>query len=131
MHATNKPSPGKASAADRIADELQRGKDKIARSASATADDLAAQMRQLQGDLASIKSTIAGYGETSRTQARETASRIGATAKEAAGEFAGHARHDLESMLADFENYARQNPHYVVGGAIGLGLLLGLLLRRR
>jgi ElaB/YqjD/DUF883 family membrane-anchored ribosome-binding protein len=131
MHASSHKPQGKGSVAERIAEELQSTKDNLARSASATGDDLAAQIRQLHDDLSTIKETIAAFGQTSRAQAGDAASRIGATAKEAAGDFADSAKKDAQSLLAEFEDYARTNPHYVVGGAIGLGLVLGLFLRRR
>ena len=38
---------------------------------------------------------------------------------------------DANRARADLETFARQNPRYVLGGALGLGLVLGLTLRRR
>jgi ElaB/YqjD/DUF883 family membrane-anchored ribosome-binding protein len=120
-----------AAAAERIGEELARAKRNIADSAADTGDDLAAELRRLQDDLNAVKDTIANFGETSRAEAAGAASRIHATAKEAAAGLADNAKQDAHSLLAELEDYARQNPQYVVGGAIGLGLLLGLFLRRR
>ncbi len=109
---------------ERVVEELHRGKDQR----SAAADDLAMQMRKLQDDFAAIKDAIA---QIAGAEAREAASRIGAAAKDAAGAFAEGAKHDSQAILADLEAYARKNPHYALGAALGLGLFFGLMLRRR
>ena len=119
-----------AAAAERIGEELVRAKDNIANSAADAGVDLAAELRRLQRDLNAIKETIAGFGQASGAEASGAASRIGAAAKEAAGEFADNAKQDAQSALADLETFVRQNPRYVLGGALGLGVVLGLLLRR-
>ena len=120
-----------AAAAERIGEELVRVKDNIASSAADAGDDLAAELRRLQKDLSAIKETIAGFGKESSAEASDAASRIGAAASEAAGEFAENAKKETQSVIADLETFARQNPRYVLGGALGLGLVLGLMLRRR
>ena len=122
---------GMAAAAERIGDELLRAKDKIAHSASDAGEDLAAELHRLQHDLSAVKATIAGLGKESGAEASEAASRIGAAASEAAGEFADNAKHDAASVMADLEAFARKNPRYVLGGALAAGVVLGLLLRRR
>ena len=122
---------GLAAAAERIGDELARAKDKIVRSAADSGEDLAAELRQLQGDLNDVKQTIAGFGRTSGAEASGAAARIGGVASEAASEFADNAKQEAQSVMADLETFARQNPRYVLGGALGLGVVMGLLLRRR
>ncbi|HEY0223605.1 MAG TPA: hypothetical protein VGC38_03745 [Pseudolabrys sp.] len=122
---------GMAAAAERIGEELKRVKRNIGDQAADAGDDLAVELRRLQDDLKTVKDTIANFGTTSRAEAAGAASRIRATAKEAAAGLAGNAKQDAHSLLAEFEDYARRNPQYVVGGAIGLGLVLGLFLRRR
>lgn len=119
-----------AAAAGRIGDELARAKDHIASSASDTREDLAAELRRLQKDLAAMEETIVGFGRASGTEAAGAASRIGAVASDAASEFADNAKKETQSVMADVETFVRQNPRYVLGGALGLGLVLGLTLRR-
>ena len=132
MKATNhRGAEGIAAAAERITEELQRAKDNIASSATDAGEDLTKQLQRLQKDLNAIKDTIAGFGKASGTEAGEAASRIGGVATEAAGEFADSARQQAQSVIADLEVFARQNPRYVLGGALGLGVVLGLMLRRR
>ena len=65
-------------------------------------DDLAAQLRRLQDDLSALKETMSKG-----------------------------AKAEASSVVADLEDFARKNPGAVLGGAIGLGVVLGLLLRRR
>jgi ElaB/YqjD/DUF883 family membrane-anchored ribosome-binding protein len=121
---------GMSAAAERIGDELLRAKDKIANSASDAGEDLAAELRRLQRDLSAVEETLAGFGKESGAEASEAASRIGAAASDAASEFAGNAKHDAASVMADLETFARKNPRYVLGGALATGVVLGLLLRR-
>lgn len=71
-------------------------------------DDLAAQLRRLQADLDAIKETLKQTGK------REAQS----------------ALHDAKSAMSSAEAYARANPNAVIAGAVGVGILLGLLLRR-
>jgi ElaB/YqjD/DUF883 family membrane-anchored ribosome-binding protein len=71
-------------------------------------DDLAAQLRRLQADLDAIKETLKQTGK-----------------REAQG-----ALRDAQSAMSSAEAYARANPNAVIAGAVGVGVLLGLLLRR-
>jgi len=121
---------GMSAAAERIGDELLSAKDKIAHAASDAGEDLAAELRRLQRDLSAVKETLAGFGKESGAEASEAASRIGAATSDAASEFAGNAKHDAASVMADLETFARKNPRYVLGGALATGVVLGLLLRR-
>ncbi len=120
-----------ASLAARLADELQRAKNNIGRSADSASEDLAAELRQLQDDLAAIQGTISAFGKTAGAEASKTASRVGAVGAEAAREFAADARDRAHSTVADFEEFARRNPLWVLGCALGLGFILGLLMRRQ
>ena len=122
---------GMAAAAERISEELQRAKDNIARSAAAAGEDVSEQLAQLQEDINGIKRTIGGFAEFSRAEAAGAASRIGGVAAETAGAFADEAKKETQSVVADLEAFARENPRYVLGGALGVGLVLGLMLRRR
>ena len=125
------PGEGLAAAAARIAEELQRTRDNIARSASDAGGELADELRKLQDDLAAIQRTVAGFGEEAREEAAGAASRIGATASDAAHDFAGSAKEHAHSAMADFEAFTRKNPQVVLGATLGLGVVIGLLMRRR
>jgi ElaB/YqjD/DUF883 family membrane-anchored ribosome-binding protein len=132
MTTANQQSPeGLAAAAARIAAELQQVRDNVARSAASADDDLAAELRRLQDDLAAIQQTVAGFGKETGAEASGAASRIGAAAADAAHDFADSARRGAHSAAADFEDFARKNPRFVLGSALGLGFVLGLMLGRR
>ena len=122
---------GLAAAAARIAEELQRAKDNLSRSASDAGGELADELRKLQDDLAAIQCTIAGFGHEAKVEAGGAASRIGGHAAGAAHDFADQARQQAHSAMADFETFARRNPQVVLGATLGLGVILGLMLRRR
>ncbi len=124
-------SDGLAAAAARIADELQRAKDNLSKSASDAGGELGGDLRKLQDDLAGIQSTLADFGYEARAEASGAASRIGATAADAAHEFADSTKQHAQSAMADFEDFARKNPSVVLGATLGLGVVLGLFLRRR
>lgn len=119
-----------AGLATRLAEELQRAKDKIARSADSAGEDLALQLRQLQDDVAAIQNTIGAFGKAASAEAGEAATRMGSAGAEAAREFAADAREHAHSVIGDVEEFARRNPHCVLGCTLGLGVILGLLMRR-
>ena len=91
-------------------------------SPEATGEDLAAQFRRLQDDLKAIKETLAG---------KHAAGCNCAACAEEASKLAQHAKDEVHSAVAELEAYARKHPQYVVGGALGLGVVLGLLLGRK
>ena len=125
------PGEGLAAAAARIAEELQRTRDNVARSASDAGGELADELRKLQDDLAAIQRTVTGFGQEAREEAAGAASRIGGHAAGAAHDFADNAKQQAHSAMADFEAFTRKNPQVVLGATLGLGVVIGLLLRRR
>lgn len=129
--ATTPTGDGLAAAASRIAEELQRAKDNLSRSASDAGGELANELRKLQDDLAAIQRTVAGFGHEARTEAAGAASRIGGHAAGVAHDFAGGAKHQAQSAITDFEEFARKNPRVMLGATLGLGVIIGLMLRRR
>ncbi len=122
---------GLAAAAARIADELQRAKDNLSKSASDAGGELGGNLRKLQDDLAGIQQTMADFSREARVEAAGAASRIGAHASGAAYDLAEGARETAQSAVADFEDFTRRNPQVVLGAALGLGVVIGMFLRRR
>jgi ElaB/YqjD/DUF883 family membrane-anchored ribosome-binding protein len=92
--------------------------------AAGAGDDVAAQLGRLQDELSAIKQTLAGFGKAS------SGACSCAACADAASQLAKHARQEARSAIADVEAFARQNPQYALGGALGVGVLLGLLLKR-
>ena len=110
---------------------MQRAKDNLSRSASDAGGELGGELRKLQDDLAAIQRTVAGFGlgGARRSGRRGLAHRRHAA--DAAHEFADSAKQQAHSAMADFEDFARKNPQVVLGATLGLGVVLGLMLRRR
>jgi ElaB/YqjD/DUF883 family membrane-anchored ribosome-binding protein len=131
MSADHRNDGNIASLAKRLIEELQRAKDNIGRSAAAAGADLATELRQLQDDLAAIQHTISALADTARAETCEASARMRGAGAEAASQFAADASNRVHSTIADFENFARRNPRCVLACALGLGAVLGLLMRRR
>ena len=96
--------------------------------AAGAADEVAAQIGRLRDELGTIKQTIADFGKASSGRARGACNC--AACADAASQLALHAKQNAQAAIADLETYAKQNLRCVVGGALGVGLVLGLLLRR-
>ena len=96
--------------------------------AAGPGDDVAAQIRGLRDEFSAIKQTIAGLGRPSGGNANGACNCV--ACREAARQLAQHAKHEAQTAIASLENFARQYPRYGLGGALGVGLVLGLLLRR-
>lgn len=131
MNSDQQNVDGIASLAKRLFEELERAKDNVGRSADAAGEDLAAELRQLQDDLAAIQHTIGAFGKAARAEAGEASARTRAAGADAAREFAADAGNRVHATIADFEEFARRNPQCVLACALGLGAILGLLMRRR
>jgi hypothetical protein len=89
-------------------------------------DDMAAQLGRLQNDMNALKETVADFGKAPGANGACSCAACSA----AASQLAKHAKAEVQSMLADVETFVRQNLRYVLGGALGLGLVLGLKSRR-
>jgi ElaB/YqjD/DUF883 family membrane-anchored ribosome-binding protein len=100
------------------------GQEATAGSAAGVGDDVVAQIGRLQDEVSALKQTIAGFGTASGGACNCSA------CADAARQLAQHAKHDAQAAIADLEAFARRNPRYVIGGALGVGFVLGLLRRR-
>jgi ElaB/YqjD/DUF883 family membrane-anchored ribosome-binding protein len=131
MSSDQQNGEGIASLAKRLVEELQRAKDNISRSADAAGADVAAELHQLRDDLAAVQHTISAFATAARAGAGEASAGMRAAGAEAAREFAADASNRVHSTIADFEEFARRNPQCVLACALGLGAILGLLMRKR
>ena len=92
-------------------------------------EDLAAQLASLRDELATLKQAVAGSGQASSGSA--SCGCNCAACADAAGQVAQHATEHVRSAIAGAEGFVRENPAAALGGALGVGVLLGLLLTRR
>ncbi len=87
----------------------------------AAANDIAAQLSRLEDELASLKETL-GKAHASGCDC--------AACAEEASKMVQHAKEQMKSAMTGIEGYLRDNPRVVIGSALGVGVLLGILLRR-
>jgi ElaB/YqjD/DUF883 family membrane-anchored ribosome-binding protein len=84
--------------------------------------------------------SMADAGNRMAEEAKSTASSMASKAKEYAGQYAGQAKEyaqqgyeyaaDKSKQLKDStQGYIEENPWYAIGIALGVGVLVGLMLR--
>jgi len=126
-----------------ITESMARGKEAIGAAAAAGAMDSAAtDLQLLRKDLNSLKETVARLvsqagGEAAKT-ARDVASNVTGQAGDIAGDLmdrganaASVATAEAKSFAAELERMTRSNPLAAIAGAVLIGALIGLLVRRR
>ena len=112
------------SAAGRVGDDVQRAKENISEAAASARDDIAADLRRLSADVVSLKDTVAELAKAVTTEVGGAATGIGE-------DIASAAKDKANTLLSEFEAAARRNPLGVVIGALGIGMLIGLMKGRR
>ena len=112
------------SATGRIGDDVQRAKENISEAATSARDDIAVDLRRLSADVISLKDTVAELAKTVTAEVGEAATGIGE-------DIASAAKDKANNLLSEFEAAARRNPLGVVIGALGIGMVIGLMKGRR
>ena len=115
---------GAESATGHIGDDVQRAKENISEAAASARDDIAVDLRRLSADVISLKDTVAELAKTVTAEVGEAATGIG-------GDVASAAKDQANTLLSEFEVVARRNPLGVVIGALGIGMLIGIMKGRR
>jgi hypothetical protein len=111
------------SPAGRIRDDVQRAKENISEAAVAARDDIAADLRRLSADVVSLKDTVAELAKAVTADVGEAGASVGE-------DIASAAKNKANTLLSEFEAAARRNPLGVVIGALGIGVLIGLMKGR-
>jgi hypothetical protein len=111
------------SPAGRIRDDVQRAKENISEAAVAARDDIAADLRRLSADVVSLKDTVAELAKAVTVEVGEAGASVGE-------DIASAAKNKANTLLSEFEAAARRNPLGVVIGALGIGVLIGLMKGR-
>jgi hypothetical protein len=112
------------SANGRISDDVLRAKENISEAAASARDDIATDLRRLSADVVSLKDTVAELAKAVTTEVGGAATGIGE-------DIASAAKDKANTLLSEFEAAARRNPLGVVIGALGIGMLIGLMKGRR
>ena len=109
--------------AGRIGDDVQRAKDNISGAVTSARDDVSADLRRLSADVASLRDTVAEL-------AKNVAAEVGEAATDIGEDITSAAKDQANTLLSEFDAFARRNPLGVVIGAFGIGMLIGLIKGR-
>jgi ElaB/YqjD/DUF883 family membrane-anchored ribosome-binding protein len=132
------PAPG--ANGDSITGALDRGRTKIAESATAAGDDLAGDMKNLRADLAKVQETLVKFASevgshSSRTMgdvSQAVAGQVGSAASgiaDASAEIAASATAQAKTFASELEIMARRNPLGTLAGTLAVGMVLGFISR--
>jgi hypothetical protein len=113
-----------AASVARIGEDVQRAKENISEAAVAAREDITAELHRLSVDVVNLKDTIAELAKTLAAQVGEASTNVG-------DEITSSAKNHANALVSEFETIARRNPLGVVLGALGIGMLVGLMKGRR
>ncbi|AXK83307.1 DUF883 family protein [Pseudolabrys taiwanensis] len=113
----------------------QTGGARVAENAANFSDDLAGDVRKLRDDIGAIQKTLAQFISTTAGEAARTAQNVGASVtsqvSDIASEAASVATQQAKTFASELEGMARRNPLGTIGGAVLVGVVIGLLSRGR
>jgi ElaB/YqjD/DUF883 family membrane-anchored ribosome-binding protein len=99
------------------------------------ASDAGVDLNTLRSDLSDLKETVAKLvsraSDEAASSVREIASEVGTTAKDLAERGANVATDQAKTLVAELENIGRRNPLGALAGAVVVGILIGMMERRR
>jgi ElaB/YqjD/DUF883 family membrane-anchored ribosome-binding protein len=121
-----------------VASSVNRGKEAVSGAASDAMDAAGVDFKTLQSDLSDLKETVAKLasqaGDAAAKSAREIAGQVSTAASDLAekgANVASAATDQAKTLVAELENIARRNPLGALAGAVVLGVLIGMMERRR
>lgn len=94
-------------------------------------DELREQFQALQADFAELSENLAKAGQQKAKDAAGAARKTTRRAAAKASEGIDYAADQVETVLEDAEEFARQRPALTLGLAAGAGFLLALAMSRR
>ena len=109
--------------------------DMAAGSATASSDQLIGEFKALMADAEALIQATEGQADGAigsiRSKALETIAGAKAGAKESISGFEGVITDKAKAVAESADDFVHRNPWEAVGVAAGLGLLIGLFIRRR
>ena len=99
--------------------------------ASAGADQLIGEFKALMADAEALIQATEGQADSAIGSIRSKALETIAGAKESMSTFEGALTDKAKAVAQGADDFVHRNPWEAVGVAAGLGLLIGLLIRRR
>jgi ElaB/YqjD/DUF883 family membrane-anchored ribosome-binding protein len=120
-----------------VAGAISRGKEAVSAAAS-EAMEAGVDLKTLRSDLSDLKESVAklvsrASGEATNS-AREIAGQVGTAARDLAergANVASTATDQAKTLVTELENIARRNPLGALAGAVIVGILIGMMDRRR
>ena len=108
----------------RVVDDVQRLSENIADAAASGRDDVSSDLRRISADVVRLRDTVAEIAKTMASEVGDAATGLGEDVTSA-------AKDQAKTLLSEAEAVARRNPWGVVIGALGIGILIGLVKGRR
>ena len=99
------------------------------RTSRARADDLEAQVAQLQNDIKSIAQTLTRMGETKVDEVRGLAKSRASEIKGKGEELVSSAQDEFNAFEKQIKDTIREKPLTAVAGALALGFLVAVITR--
>jgi ElaB/YqjD/DUF883 family membrane-anchored ribosome-binding protein len=120
---------------DEVKNEFDRGQSKLGQAADAAKDDLSQELRKMRDEMSTMQKIITGFASNAGSDAKRMAQNIGATVASQVGDIAGDvasgARDQAKTFAAELEGMARRSPLSTIGGALLIGVVIGLVSRGR
>jgi ElaB/YqjD/DUF883 family membrane-anchored ribosome-binding protein len=121
-----------------VAGTISRGKEAVSTAASEAMEEAGVDLKTLRSDLSDLKEAVAklvsrASGEATNS-AREIAGQVGSAARDLAergANVASTATDQAKTLVTEVENIARRNPLGALAGAVVVGILIGMMDRRR
>lgn len=105
--------------------------DIAAGSATASSDQLIGEFKALMADAEALIQATEGQADSALGSIRSKALETIAGAKESIAGFEGAITDKAKAVAESADDFVHRNPWEAVGVAAGLGLLIGLFIRRR
>ena len=116
---------------DEVKKEFDRGQSKIGQAADGAQDDLSQELRKVRDEMSAMQKIISGFASSAGNDAKRMAQNIGAQVGDIAGDMASGARDQAKTFAAELEGMARRSPLSTIGGALLIGVVIGLVSRGR
>jgi ElaB/YqjD/DUF883 family membrane-anchored ribosome-binding protein len=134
------PHGGQSGSKSSISEE--RGKEAVGTAANNAMNSAGSDLQSLRNDLNSLKETVtkfvsqasSGAAKSAREVTSSVASQVGGVAHDLAdrgADMASAATDQAKTFASEVENMARRNPLGAIAGAVVVGVLIGLMGRRK
>ena len=121
-----------------VANSLNRGKEAVNTAAADAKEAAGVDLKALQSDLSGLKEAVSKLVSRGTDEAAKSARDIAGQMSAAAGDLAERganaasvATDQAKTLVTELENIARRNPLSALAGAVVVGVLIGMMERRR